>query len=75
MPWHYNFLYMSLSKSHATLDYFDTSMSVSWRGGYIPSPEKKININKSKRRKKKPQEQQKSQNKNGQVYGEMDWNW
>lgn len=45
---------MSLSKSHATLDYFDTSMSVSWRGGYIPSPEKKININKSKRRKKNP---------------------
>lgn len=45
---------MSLSKSHATLDYLDTSMSVSWRREYIPSPEKKIYINKSKRRKKKP---------------------
>lgn len=55
---------MSLSKSHATLDYFDTSMSVSWRGGYIPSPEKK-KYKQIKTKKKKPQEQQKSQNKNG----------
>lgn len=56
---------MSLSKSHATLDYFDTSMSVSWRGGYIPSPEKKNKYKQIKTKKKNPQEQQKSQNKNG----------
>lgn len=43
---------MSLSKSHATLDYFDTSMSVSWRGGYIPSPKKKkIKTNQNEEKK------------------------
>lgn len=46
---------MSLSKSHATLDYLDTSMSVSWRREYIPSPEKKKNKYKQiKTKKKKP---------------------
>lgn len=53
---------MSLSKSHATLDYLDTSMSVSWRREYIPSPEKK-NKYKQIKTKEKTQQQQTSQNK------------
>lgn len=56
---------MSLSKSHATLDYLDTSMSVSWRREYIPSPEKKNKYKQIKTKKKKTQQHQKSQNKNG----------
>lgn len=42
---------MSLSKSHATLDYLDTFMSISWRREYI------------KQNKSKKKQQQRSQNK------------
>lgn len=60
---------MSLSKSHATLDYLDTFMSVSWRREYIfatPAPPPSV--------KNKQTTTISKQNTNECVCGKMDGN-